>query len=105
MSCKWDEFYDKCPEFSEFWKNCNEKLTVWHDNFKLRGNPVQGYKLFCKEKLCIPYGLCAKVVAAQHIKLVQELKLRHHFGCSQSPREFAQHVKCTCKFAKLQIGL
>ena len=52
--------------------------------------------------------MCAKVAAAHHIllnhpgikKLVIEMTNRYDFGCPQSPKELAQHVKKTCNICQ-----
>ena len=95
----WSSFYEACPHFGHLWRHIKDETEPWPENVKIFNG-----KIYQNEKLCVPKGLAAQVLGAQHIfgghmgieKLVKSAKLRFEFGDPLSIWKLAQSVKQQC---------
>ena len=96
----WDEEYEKCPQFMEWWKVCHTPLSKWPEGVKI----FEKYMYF-NDKLCVPKGLQEKMVMEHHKflahvggeRLFQHLQARFSFFNTAEAKKFANRITNSCE--------
>ena len=107
----WKEAYQNCPTFSEVW----EVIQKQDGNWPGQEHKIFKEKLFCNERLCVPWDQAKKVVQAHHRwnahqsedRLIPDLILNYEFprgfDVTKTVRDIKNHV-WYARHAKLRIG-